>query len=106
MARETGASKRLNQTAVANMEVSTGNSRTKRNSIPVAGVSITLPEEVLRVMFQNVGATDIRLRINATGSDYWTIKPGERTPFILVNRSTLDVASVGSPSILECIFEG
>jgi len=58
------------------------------------------------LFFRNGGANDIRLRINATGNDYFTLKADESTPKVLVNGSTIDAAAVGTASFLECIFEG
>lgn len=97
---------RINQTSSASTDKGTGETKTKRSTIPVAGTSVTVPQRVTGIYFRNAGATDIRLRINATGSDYWTITPGQITPKILVSGTTIDVASVGSDSILECLLEG
>lgn len=82
------------------------NSKTKRVSVPTTGTSITLPTKIQSAVFRNGGANDIRLRINATGNDYFTLKADESTPKVLVNGSTIDAAAVGTASFLECIFEG
>lgn len=82
------------------------NSQTKRVTITTGGNSVTLPSKIQSVIFKNAGANDIRLRINATGSNYWTLKPNEQTPKILVQGATIDASAVSSDSTLECIFEG
>ena len=105
---ETRTSARKNQQTPAQIiQSSTGNSKTKRLSITDAGLSISLPERVMAAIFHNAGSDPIRLRINATGSEYFTINPGVILPKILVNRSSLDaITATGTSSILECIFEG
>lgn len=88
--------------------ISTGGaqSKTKRNSIPTGGVSITVPARVQSIVFKNAGGNDIRIRINASGANYWTLSPSEVSPKIAVNGASVDAASVGADSILECILEG
>ena len=82
------------------------NSKTVRKSLNTTGDSITLPPRISAVTFRNAGTNDIRIRINATGANFWTLKPDELSPKILVKGATLDAASVGGVSTLECIFEG
>ena len=99
-------SSRQKATTIPMRHESLGVSVTKRNSVTTSGASITLPAKISRAMFQNTGTFDIRIRINASGPNFWTLKPGEKTPFILVSGSTLDVMAVTGDSTLECIFEG
>lgn len=106
MARDVRPSTRTIPTPHVMMEASTGRTKTKRRSIPTAGVSIVVPTKIQSVYFRNAGLTDIRIRINATGADYWTITPGQISPRILIGGATLDAAAVGSASDLELIFEG
>lgn len=107
MGFETKPSSRANQTTAKSViAVGSGNSKTKRISLTSAVSSVTLPERVTSVVFHNAGTEDIFIRINSSGSDFFTIKPGVILPKIIVNRSTIDARSTAIGSVLECILEG
>ena len=92
----------------AKATIATGgtNSKTIRTAVTTAMQSITMPSGIKAGVLKNVGTTDIRIRINNTGANYWTIKPEEQTPKILLDGATVEMQAVTSDSILECIFEG
>ena len=93
-------------TTASNVIEEAGSTRTKsfRNSIPTAGVSVTIPNRVNTGIFRNAGTVDLRLRFNNTGADYFTIPVGDKITVGLSDSVVMDAAGVGSPGILECIF--
>ena len=88
------------------LSIGSGNSTTRRKAVTTSVDSITLPTKITSGVFKNTGANEIRIRINATGGNFWTLLPGEQTPKLLLNGTTIDHQSVGGDSVLECIFEG
>lgn len=86
-----------------------GGSNSKTKAIAVtAPASLTTPTGVSEVSFHvPAGETNgVRVRINATSSNYITVGPGEWTPNFPIKGATLDVAPDGGSSRLECVFQG
>ena len=92
----------------AKATIATGgpNSKTIRETVTTSMQSITMPSGIKSGVLKNVGTNNVLIRINNTGANYWTIKPDEQTPKILLKGATVELQAVSSDSILECIFEG
>ena len=80
--------------------------RTRRKTIVTGGTAIDLPPKIQSGVFKNVGANQIKIRVNSSGSNFWTLKPGEVTPKIFIKGAIINANSVGGSSILECFLEG
>lgn len=100
------SSRKNNETLSAVKLLSSGNSKTKRMNVDNVVKSVALPERVSSIIFHNAGLEDIFIRINSSGTDYFTLKPGVILPKVIVSRASIDVRSTATGSILECILEG
>jgi hypothetical protein len=103
----TKPSSRINkQTPKAVDLVSTGRAKTKRSTIDTgAPTDITFPPRIKRILFRNAGVNDVRIRVNNTGNQFFTLEPGDRVD-IAVYRSTVTAQAFGAATDLECLFEG
>lgn len=106
MARETRATDRTRRTPKPTSIVSTGVTKTLRKNATTTAETIAVPDGVESAMFRNAGDNDLRIRINANGANFWTLKPGEVSPKVLIGGSTIDYMSVGGDSVLESLLEG
>ena len=108
MAKETRPSTRKNnQTASAISYISSGSSKTVRKSVTTTIDTISVPDRITSFIAKNAGSNDIVIRINASGTNYWTLRPNEISPKVAIANSTvIDFKSITGNSILECILEG
>jgi len=84
----------------------TGNSKTRRFTVTTTLTEMTIAPRITQGIFKNVGSNNIRLKFNASGSNFWTLKPDEVSPKVLINNTTVEHISIGGDSVLECILEG
>lgn len=106
MARETRVTNRARRTPKTFVQVGSSVSKTMRVSVTTSPASVNVPEKVETGIFKNAGSNNVVLRINASGTNYWTLKPDEVSPKILISGVTVEYMSIGGNSTLEIILEG
>lgn len=106
MTRRKESSSRTKATAIATRSSIGDFTKTKRfPGIPTSGVMVSLPEKVDCITIRNSGLIPVRIQINSSGSDFFTIVSGLLLEKIPVRGAVISVAGVGGLGELEIIFE-